>query len=159
MFAFRNTSRWLTHENRQPEKTQAKENYQKAATATAVETPAPEQSLLAIKLTAVQTKRGQRLMFWEGNIWSLMNTVILANGTIMVAFALYLKADNFVIGLMNSLPLFAALLQLWTPQIVARLGSRKKASVITLGIARYLLIHKRCWHLRPGSGLNIVRFG
>ncbi|HEX2915574.1 MAG TPA: MFS transporter [Chloroflexia bacterium] len=100
----------------------------------------PTTALLPTDLTAAERVRGQSLMFQEGNFWALMNTFTMVGGTVITAFALYLKADAFAIGLMNALPLLAALLQLWTPQMVARFGSRRQVCVITLGGARLLLI-------------------
>lgn len=104
--------------------------------------PATEnkEALLRLNLTAVERRRGQIYMFAEGNVWSLMNTFTLVGGTIVTAFALYLGANDFAIGLLSALPLLAALLQLWTPQIVTKLGSRQRTCVITLGWARILLI-------------------
>src|SRR5689334_11576761 len=73
----------------------------------------------ATTLTPEQMKLGRRLMITEGALWSFMNAVIIPAGVVTTAFALYLQADAFVIGLLTALPLFAALFQLWTPQIVA----------------------------------------
>lgn len=94
----------------------------------------------ATTLTPEQMKLGRRLMITEGALWSFMNAVIIPAGVVTTAFALYLQADAFVIGLLTALPLFAALFQLWTPQIVAKLGSRKRACSLSLGIARSLLL-------------------
>lgn len=91
-------------------------------------------------LTPEEMRQGQRLMITEGALWSFMNSVIIPAGVVTTAFALYLHADAFVIGLLTALPLFAALFQLWTPQIVARMGSRKQVCVVTLGLARLSLL-------------------
>lgn len=137
MIAF-NNSRWQVWKRSAPART-IDPHRAKAATEVL---PATESgsALLRLNLTAVERRRGQIYMFAEGNLWALMNTLTLVGGTVVTAFALYLGADNFAIGLLSALPLLAALLQLWTPQIVTRLGSRQRTCVITLGWARILFI-------------------
>ncbi|HEX2911370.1 MAG TPA: MFS transporter [Chloroflexia bacterium] len=106
-----------------------------------LETPTTETiSEKQADLSPAQKNSGQRLMIQEGALWAVMNAIAGTGGIVMTAFALYLKADGFAIGLLSSLPLVAALLQLWTPQMVARLGSRKLVCVITLGTSRVLLL-------------------
>jgi MFS family permease len=99
----------------------------------AVVPPTPED------LAPPDKKLGQKLMFHEGGIWAIMNAVVATTGIVMTAFALNLQADAFIFGLLGALPLFAAVTQLWTPQMVALIGSRKRVSVLTLGIARLSL--------------------
>lgn len=91
-------------------------------------------------LTPPQMKYAQRLMTQEGSLWSFMNAIVIPGGLVMTAFALYLKADAFIIGLVSALPLAAALLQIWTPWLVVRYGSRKKVCLYTIGLSRLLLL-------------------
>ena len=91
-------------------------------------------------LTPQQRRAGQRLMTQEGAIWAFMNGLVAPGGLVLTAFALYLHADAFAIGLVSALPLLAALVQVWTPQLVRYYGSRKQVCVITLGSARLLLL-------------------
>jgi MFS family permease len=79
-------------------------------------------------------------MIQEGALWSIMNNSYVPGGAVLTAFALYMGADVFVIGLITALPLFSTILQLWTPQFIAKVGNRKKLSVRTLGSARWSLI-------------------
>jgi MFS family permease len=97
-------------------------------------------ALTVTDLTYAQKKTGQRLMVFEGSLWSIMNAVAAPGGLVLTAFALYLKADALIIGLVSALPLLAALVQLWTPQMFAMFGGRKAVCVITLSTARLLLI-------------------
>lgn len=97
---------------------------------------ASKNTLLPLALTAVEMKRGRRLMRQEGALWSVMNAITV--GTVVTAFALDLQADGFAIGLLSALPLVAALFQLWTPQLVAFFGSRKLVCVISAALARVL---------------------
>ncbi len=97
-------------------------------------------SLRGEALTPAEMRLGRRYMIQEGSLWAFMNTLTLPAGIVTTAFALYLKADALFIGLMSALPLLAAIFQLWTPQILNRLRSRKLVCLVTLGIARILLL-------------------
>jgi MFS family permease len=94
----------------------------------------------SLELSHAEKQEGQKRMIQEGAFWSVMNSITIPGGIVLTAFALYLGADVFVIGLLTALPLLAALLQLWTPQLVNTFGSRKAVAVNTLGPARLLLI-------------------
>lgn len=91
-------------------------------------------------LTPAERTEGQKRMIYEAALWSMMNSAIVPGGAVMTAFALYMGADVFVIGLVTALPLLAAILQLWTPQFVNMAGGRKAVSVLTLGSARWSLV-------------------
>lgn len=95
--------------------------------------PAPE-------LSHAEQQVGQKRLIQEGATWSVMYSVTTPGGIVLTAFALYLGADVFVIGLLTALPLLAAILQLWTPQMVNALGGRKTVVVNSLGPARLLLL-------------------
>lgn len=92
------------------------------------------------ELTHAERQEGQKRMINEGALWAVMNSAIVPGGAVLTAFALYMGADIFVIGLVTALPLFAAILQLWTPQFVNLMGGRKPVSVFTLGTARWSVI-------------------
>jgi MFS family permease len=91
-------------------------------------------------LTPAERQEGQKRMINEGALWAVMNSAIVPGGAVLTAFALYMGADVFVIGLVTALPLLAAILQLWTPQFVNLMGGRKAVSVLTLGTARWSVI-------------------
>src|SRR5438094_530772 len=94
-----------------------------------VSSPSPE-------LSHAERQEGQKRMIEEGALWAVMNNATVPGGIVLTAFALYLGADVFIIGLLTALPLLAAILQLWTPQMVNAWGGRKAVSVKTLGSAR-----------------------
>lgn len=98
-----------------------------------VSPPSPE-------LSHAERQEGQKRMIQEGLFWAIMNNATVPGGIVLTAFALYMGADVFIIGLLTALPLLAAILQLWTPQLVNAWGGRKAVSVKTLGTARLLLI-------------------
>lgn len=60
----------------------------------------------------------------------------LTGGAALTGFALLLGATPMHIGLMSSLPAFAALAQITTPYWTRRLGGRRPASTHMLGISR-----------------------
>jgi MFS family permease len=98
----------------------------------------PRVAMIPVALTSVEMKRGRKMMNLEGSLWAVMNAVTA--GTVVTAFALQLHADDFVIGLLSSLPLLAAMVQLWTPQLVARFGGRKRICLVTAALARTLWV-------------------
>src|SRR4051794_33254025 len=94
----------------------------------------------APELTHAEKQEGQKRMVQEGMLWAVMNNATVPGGIVLTAFALYIGADVFIIGLLTALPLLAAILQLWAPQMVSAWGGRKAVTVTTLGIARLSLI-------------------
>lgn len=92
------------------------------------------------ELTLAERQEGQKRMVQEGALWSIMNNSIVPGGAVLTAFALYMGADVFVIGLVTALPLLAAILQLWTPQLIRMVGNRKALVILTMGSARLSLI-------------------
>ncbi|MDB5078172.1 MAG: hypothetical protein JWP00_96 [Chloroflexi bacterium] len=120
-------------------------------------TPAPTE------LSHAEMQDGQKHMIWEGAYWSIMNSVVVPGGIVLTAFALYMGADVFIIGLLTALPLLAAILQLWTPQIVNAFGGRKTVAVNTIGPARLLLIPMvgvalGAWLLPELAGMWLIMF-
>jgi len=114
-------------------------------------------------LTPAQLQYGRRLMTQEGTLWAVMNAIAVPGGLVLTGFALYMGADAFVLGLVSALPLVAALLQLWTPQFLVLLGSRKRVTIYALTIARLLLLPLTAlalvaWLLPQQKGLWLILF-
>jgi MFS family permease len=114
-------------------------------------------------LTPAQLQYGRRLMTQEGTLWAIMNAIAVPGGLVLTGFALYMGADAFVLGLVSALPLIAALLQLWTPQFLVLLGSRKRVTIYSLAIARLLLLPLTAlalvaWLLPEQKGLWLILF-
>ncbi len=114
-------------------------------------------------LTPAQLQYGRRLMTQEGTLWAVMNAIAVPGGLVLTGFALYMGADAFVLGLVSALPLIAALLQLWTPQFLVLLGSRKRVTIYSLAIARLLLLPLTAlallaWLLPEQKGLWLILF-
>ena len=82
-------------------------------------------------------KKNIKTSILEGSIGTVMGTLI--GGTFLIGFALTLGADDFVIGLLASLPLAANLIQIAGSYIIGRVGSRKRVCVI------YLFLHRLMW--------------
>jgi len=64
----------------------------------------------------------------------------LLNGIFLVGFALALGADNFQIGVLMAIPLFANLLQLVSAFILEITGTRKFTTLISLFLGRVMWI-------------------
>jgi len=64
----------------------------------------------------------------------------LTGGVLLVGFGLALGASNFVIGLLAAVPFLAQLAQVPTILLVERLRARRRITVFSLGVARFLLL-------------------
>ncbi len=95
---------------------------------------------LAARLPQDDLGRGRTLSIVEGGFAQVMTS--LTSGAALTGFALLLGATPMHIGLMSSLPAFAALAQITTPYWTHRLGSRRAVTTHMLAIARsqWLLI-------------------
>ncbi len=71
--------------------------------------------------------------------FSFANFTLLSN-VFIVGFALLLDASTFQIGILLGLPLFANLLQLFSPFILEKTGSRKWTALLTLFFGRVSII-------------------
>ncbi|MBN9386803.1 MAG: MFS transporter [Chloroflexi bacterium] len=108
------------------------------------------------ELTFAERQEGQKRMVHEGMLFSIMNNSIVPGGAVLTAFALYMGADVFIIGLITALPLFSTILQLWTPQFISKVGNRKKLTVLTMGSARASLIPLTIIGLGAWYGPNLA---
>lgn len=80
----------------------------------------------------------QKLFYFEGAL-SFANITLLT-GAFMIAFALEIGANNFQIGLISAIPLFANLIQIISAFILDKTGTRKWTAVISLFIGRSVWI-------------------
>ncbi|MBW3012297.1 MFS transporter, partial [Candidatus Woesearchaeota archaeon] len=64
----------------------------------------------------------------------------LLNGIFLIGFALALGANNFQLGLLMAIPLFANLLQLFSPYIVETSGTKKYTTLVTLFTGRFIWV-------------------
>jgi MFS family permease len=77
--------------------------------------------------------------FYLQGAFSFANFTLL-NGIFLVGFALALGANNFQIGILLAIPLFANLLQLVSAFILEMTGTKKKTTIFSLFIGRMLWI-------------------
>ena len=77
-------------------------------------------------------------LFIEGAL-SFANFTLL-NGIFLVGFALALGANNFQLGILLAIPLFANLLQLFSAFILESTGTKKWTTLLSLFFGRYLWI-------------------
>ena len=77
--------------------------------------------------------------FYLQGAFSFANFTLL-NGIFLVGFALALGANNFQIGILLAIPLFANLLQLVSAFILEITGTKKKTTLLSLFIGRMLWI-------------------
>jgi MFS family permease len=64
----------------------------------------------------------------------------LLNGMFLIGFALLLDANEFMIGILAAIPLFANILQVFSAFIIDKTGSKKNTTIISLNLARVLWI-------------------
>lgn len=79
-------------------------------------------------------ERGLKLVIYDGIAAQVMGT--LTGGAFLVAFALLLGANNFVIGLISALQPLTQVLQIPTIYVVERVGLRKLLVISTLFVGR-----------------------
>jgi MFS family permease len=94
-----------------------------------------ERSVVA-RLPRGRLERARLLFIWEGSLATGFQTC--TSGTILIGFALWLGATPFHIGLLTSLPAFAALAQLLAPYFTERQGQRKRLMMVMAGGQRVL---------------------
>ena len=58
----------------------------------------------------------------------------LLNGMFLIGFALLLGADELMIGILASIPLFANILQVFSAFIIDKTGSKKNTTIILANI-------------------------
>ncbi len=73
----------------------------------------------------------------EGSLGTIMTTLI--GGAFLTGFALVLGADNFIIGILASLPLLANLIQIIGSYIISKAGNTKKICLT------FLFFHRLIW--------------
>ncbi|MFW5986351.1 MAG: MFS transporter, partial [Halanaerobiales bacterium] len=78
-----------------------------------------------------------KLSIMEGSFGTIMGTLI--GGAFLTGFALILGANNFIIGILASIPLLANLVQIVGSYIIARMGNSKKVCII------YVFLHRLLW--------------
>jgi len=74
-------------------------------------------------------------LYVEG-AFSFANTTLLT-GIFLVGFALALGADNFQLGILMAIPLFANLIQLFSAFILESTGTKKYTTLISLFLGRF----------------------
>jgi MFS family permease len=83
---------------------------------------------MAARLPRERLARARVLFIWEGSLATGFLTC--TGGTVLIGFALWLGATPFHIGLLTSLPAFAALAQLLAPYFTERQGQRKRLTML-----------------------------
>jgi MFS family permease len=91
---------------------------------------------VAARLPHGRLERARLLFIWEGSLAT--GFVTCTSGTILIGFALWMGATPFHIGLLTSLPAFAALAQLLAPYFTERQGQRKRLMTLMTGGQRAL---------------------
>jgi MFS family permease len=91
---------------------------------------------VAARLPRERLARARLLFIWEGSLATGFLTC--TGGTVLIGFALWLGATPFHIGLLTSLPAFAALAQLLAPYFTERQGQRKPLMMLMAGGQRAL---------------------
>ena len=89
-----------------------------------------------MKLTNEQIKKGLRISIAEGAFAHMYAN--LTGSIFLPAFALLLMASDFVIGLLASIPFFAAITQIFGSLIVEKYQKRKKITLISAFISRLI---------------------
>ncbi len=115
-----------------------------------------ERSVVA-RLPRERLARARVLFIWEGSLATGFLTC--TGGTVLTGFALWLGATPFHIGLLTSLPAFAALAQLVAPYFTERHGQRKRLmSLMAAGQrALWLLVAALPFLiLPPGAGVALL---
>lgn len=86
------------------------------------------------QLTEQQVQNGLKQVIKDGLTAEAM--VCLTGGTFLMAMAVLMKASNFQIGLLSSLPIFTNIFQLFSIWLVQRYNNRRAVMVISSFIAR-----------------------
>lgn len=89
-------------------------------------------------LRPLEVERAKRTLLWDGVFARLMDTT--TGGVFLAGLGLFLGADNFMIGLLASLPFFAQVAQLPTVKLLLRFQDRKRIVVACTAMARALLV-------------------
>ena len=112
---------------------------------------------MAARLPREALARARTLFIWEGSLATGFLTC--TGGTILTGFALWLGATPFHIGLLTSLPAFAALAQLLAPYFTERQGQRKRLMTLMAGGQRVLWLVVAALPfvvLPPGIGIALL---
>ena len=89
-------------------------------------------------VTAEDLARGRRALVTEA-AWAT-TAGALYGGVILVGFALELGATPFVIGLLAAIPFLAQVSQLPAIALIERVRARRKISVLSVTLARFLIL-------------------
>jgi MFS family permease len=112
---------------------------------------------VAARLPRGRLERARLLFIWEGSLAT--GFVTCTGGTILTGFALWLGATPFHIGLLTSLPAFAALAQLLAPYFTERHGQRKRLMSLMTGGQRalWLIVAALPFLVLPtGAGIAVL---
>ena len=112
---------------------------------------------VAARLPRGRLERARVLVIWEGSLATGFLTC--TSGTVLIGFALWLGATPFHIGLLTSLPAFAALAQLLAPYFTERHGQRKRLMILMAGGQRALWLGVAALPflvLPPGIGIALL---
>jgi hypothetical protein len=93
---------------------------------------------MADRLTPIQRRRALRLGLVNATIYSM--GYALTTGAIVTYLAIDLGATGRALSLLLATPSLAGLLRLFTPAIIAQLGSTKRTCVFALGLGYAVLL-------------------
>ncbi len=89
-------------------------------------------------ITESEVERGLRMLFWDGIFAQVM--LVLTTGAFLIGFALSLKANNVVIGLLSGIGPLLQTVQLPSIYLVERHRVRKSITLLAYGISRLALL-------------------
>ncbi len=99
-------------------------------------------------------KEDEKTLFWESS-FSFANLSLLS-GMFLIGFALIIGANNFQIGLIMAIPLLVNLIQIISPYIIEKTGTKKYTSLSFLFLGRSLWVIIILAALGVLGGSNLV---